>query len=157
MVDDNPEAGHLISQLLRRRDYEVASITDHATTVGTLSVQDEPIAGVVAAFSLTGTTAGLRLVDALRNHPLESVNQVRVLLISDQPRQQIFCLQAGADGILLRPFTGDDLCDATDAMVQRSEPDRIPYRRSMVELLKVDLARDGEHGEPVGAGAGAFS
>lgn len=136
IVDDLPEAGHLLGQLLRRVGYEVAEIGDHPTAINTLLDQPEPVAGVVASFTTAGTSAGLRLVDAFRNHHRQELNTVRVLLISDQPRQQIFCLQAGADAILLRPFSGDELVEATIAMITRPESERVPYRRAMVAQVK---------------------
>lgn len=136
VVDDLPEAGHLLGQLLRRQGYEVAEIGDHPTAINTLLEQPEPVAGVVASFTTAGTSAALRLVDAFRNHHRIELNSVRVLMISDQPRQQIFCLQAGADAILLRPFSGEEFVAATVAMITRPESERVPYRRAMVDHVK---------------------
>jgi len=140
VVDDHSDAGHLIGQLLRRANYEVAEIGDHHGAVSTLVALDEPVAGVLACFSTAGTGACLRLLDTLRNHHDPRLHDLRVLLISDQSRQQIFCLQAGADGILLRPFTDVELVDAVEEMVKRPEAERMDYRRAMVERIKADAS-----------------
>lgn len=142
VVDDHPEAGHLVSKLLRRANYEVAELADLPATTATLAELPDAIAGIVACFSTAGTGACLRLLDALRNHLDPRLNELRVLLISDQSRQQIFCLQAGADGILLRPFTDTELVVAVEEMVLRPEADRVGYRRRMVEQLKADASRE---------------
>ncbi len=136
VVDDHPDAGHLIAQLLRRDGFEVAEVGDHQAAIGAMVAQDDGVAGVVASFTTTGTSGGLRLIDALRNHPIERINRLRVLLISDQPRQQLFCLQAGADAILLRPFSAAELVATAEAMIARPDEEREAYRRSMVEEVK---------------------
>jgi len=111
-------------------------VGDHQAAVGAMVAHDDAVAGVVASFTTTGTSGGLRLIDALRNHPLERINQLRVLLISDQPRQQIFCLQAGADAILMRPFSDKELVATAEEMLARPDQDRESYRRSMVDEVK---------------------
>jgi DNA-binding response OmpR family regulator len=136
VVDDHAEAGHLIAQLLRRADFEVAELGDHQSTVSALVDHEGPVGGVIASFTTTGTSGGLRLIDALRNHHLDRINQLRVLLISDQPRQQLFCLQAGADAILMRPFSGVELVETVEAMVARPDSERLAYRRAMVDEVK---------------------
>jgi CheY-like chemotaxis protein len=142
VVDDLPEAGHLVSKLLRRANYEVAVLADLPATTATLAEFPDVVAGIVASFSTAGTGACLRLLDALRSHLDPRLHELRVLLISDQSRQQIFCLQAGADGILLRPFTDTELVVAVEEMVLRPESDRIAYRRRMVDQIKADASRE---------------
>ena len=142
VVDDHPEAGHLVSKLLRRANYEVAELTDLQATMAALTGLPDVVAGIVVSFSIAGTGACLRLLDALRNHLDPRINELRVLLISDQSRQQIFCLQAGADGILLRPFTDTELVIAVEEMVLRPESDRVGYRRRTVDQIKDDAPRE---------------
>jgi DNA-binding response OmpR family regulator len=136
VVDDLPEAGRLLGRILRRAGYQVAEISDPQLAVASLSQEEEPVDALVASFTTSGTRASLRLLDAIRNHTDPAVSELRVLLVSDQPRQQIFCLQAGADAILLRPYHADALLAALADMVGRSDADRVVYRRDAVEALK---------------------
>ncbi len=82
----------------------MAEVDDHHVAVNSILDEPEPIHAVVAGFSTAGTGASLRLLDAIRNHNDLRVNSTRFLLISDHPRKQIFCFQAGADAIMLRPL-----------------------------------------------------
>jgi len=148
VVDDHPDAGRLVGKLLRREGYEVAELSDHQLAVANLVNETEPVAAVVASFTTSGARASLRLLDAVRNHPEARINGLRVLLMSDQPRQQIFCLQAGADAILLRPYHSDQLLTSLADMIRRPEADRTTFRRARIEQLK------GEMSGPAAATAG---
>jgi DNA-binding response OmpR family regulator len=134
VVDDNVDAARLLGKLFRRAGYEAGESSDPQLTINALA--EQPVAAVVASYSTTGTGASLRLLDMIRNHGDSRVNNVRFLLISDHPRKRIFCYQAGADAILLRPFESADLLGQVAAMIERTEAERVPYRRQQVRLLK---------------------
>ncbi|MCC6226775.1 MAG: response regulator [Microthrixaceae bacterium] len=136
VVDDHPDAARLLAKLIRGEGYEVAEICDHHAAVTLLTAETHPVDAVVASFTTTGTRASLRLLDSLRTHPESTVNGLRVLLISDQPRQQIFSLQAGADAILARPYRSEELLEHLAAMLARPESERAPYRRERIDQLK---------------------
>lgn len=144
VVDDHPDAARLIGKLLRAAGCEVAETTDHQLAVTTLLDEPEPVDAVVASFTTSGTRASLRLLDTIRNHPEPRINGLRALLVSDQPRQQIFCLQAGADAVLLRPYHGDALVQSLREMLGRAERDRREYRRRAIEDLKRSLSEDSQ-------------
>jgi DNA-binding response OmpR family regulator len=138
VVDDHEDAGRLVGKLLRRSGYEVAELGDHQAAIAALVEEPEPIGAVVASFTTTGTAAAIRLLDAVRNHPDPKISGLRVLLVSEQPRQQIFCYQAGADAIVLRPFHASVLLAAMSEMLNRPEDERMSYRRQRVTELKAD-------------------
>jgi DNA-binding response OmpR family regulator len=138
IVDDHPDAARLLGKIYRRAGYEVAEVDDHHVALNTILDEPEPIHAVVAGFSTAGTGASLRLLDAIRNHNDQRVNSIRFLLISDHPRKQIFCFQAGADAILLRPLESSELLSLTAEMILRPEEERISYRRRQIQLLKRD-------------------
>ena len=125
-----------VGRILRRAGYQVAEISDPQLAVASLVEEAQPVDALVASFTTSGTRASLRLLDTIRNHPDATVHDLRVLLVSDQPRQQIFCLQAGADAILLRPYHADALLAAMSDMVGRADADRARYRRTAVDELK---------------------
>jgi DNA-binding response OmpR family regulator len=152
IVDDHPDAARLLGKIYRRAGYEVAEVDDHHVALNSIVDEPEPIHAVVAGFSTAGTGASLRLLDAIRNHHDQRVNTTRFLLISDHPRKQIFCFQAGADAIMLRPLESAELLDLTADMIVRPEEERIPYRRRKIQALKAerdispsDPALDGRH------------
>ena len=134
VVDDNVDAARLLGKLFRRAGYEVGESSDPQMTINALA--EQPVSALVASYSTTGTGASLRLLDMIRNHGDPRVNNSRFLLISDHPRKRIFCYQAGADAILLRPFESADLLGQVTAMIERTEDERVPYRRQQVRLLK---------------------
>jgi len=145
IVDDNADAAHVLAKILRAAGYEVAEVADQQTTVSMLTAAPGPIAGVVASFTTTGTSAGLRLLDAIRNHSEATVSSLRYLLVSDNPRQQLYGLQAGADAIIVRPYASVDLVEAVGEMVARDDEERVAYRRKLIGALKAEGA------EPVAA------
>jgi CheY-like chemotaxis protein len=150
VVDDHPDAGRLIGTLLRHAGYEVAELGDQQLAVATLVHESEPVGAVVASFTTSGTRASLRLLDSIRNHPEPQVNGLRVLLVSDQPRQQIFCLQAGADAVLLRPYHSEVLLAAVADMVARPDAERAAYRRAAVDELKRTMSHPLDPRAPTG-------
>jgi CheY-like chemotaxis protein len=147
VVDDHLEAGYLLSRLLRRGGYEVAELHDLDAVVETLTELDGSVAAIVATFTHAGTAASLHLLDALRNHVDPRLSSPRILLTADESRQQIFCLQAGADAVLLRPFTDVELTEAVDRMMARPERDRAAYRRIVIQRIKSE--NSSPLGEPV--------
>jgi CheY-like chemotaxis protein len=147
VVDDHLEAGYLLSRLLRRGGYEVAELHDHDAVVQTLAELEEGVAAIVATFTHAGTAASLHLLDVLRNHVDPRLSSPRILLTADESRQQIFCLQAGADAVLLRPFTDVELTEAVDRMMARPERDRAAYRRIVIQRIKSE--NSSPLGEPV--------
>ena len=144
VVDDNEDAGLLLSKLFRRDGYEVGVLADHQAAIEILSNEAHPIGAVVVSFTTLGTGACLRLLDMIRHNPDPKVNQLRVLLVSEQPRQQIFCLQAGADAIVLRPYRSDQILRVLRDMVDRPDGDRVAYRRAAIAELKDSMVRDTE-------------
>ena len=142
VVDDNPDAAHLLGKLLRRAGYEVAEIGEHAVAVATLMAEVQPVSGVVSAFSTSGSAASLKLLDAIRNNADPKVNQVRMMIISDQERQQIFAWQAGVDEIVMRPYHAEPMTEALNRMVQRPDNERVAYRREQVARVKATVAEN---------------
>lgn len=136
VVDDHPDAAHLIGKLIRAAGYEVAETTDPQVALATVLDAPAAVDAVIASFTTSGTHGALRFLDAVRHHQDAGVSGLRVLLVSDQPRQQIFCLQAGADAILLRPYRAAELSDALTHMLRRPEAAREDYRRRKVDELK---------------------
>ena len=59
VVDDHPDAGHLLGKLFRREGYEVAETHDHQVAISSLVNQEEPVGAIVASFTTKGTVTEL--------------------------------------------------------------------------------------------------
>jgi CheY-like chemotaxis protein len=140
VVDDHPEAARLLGRILRQAGFEVAELTNAAAVTDNLVDEPRPVGAVVASFTTSGTRASLRLLDSLRGHPDPRIAAQRVLLVSDHSRQQIFCFQAGADGILLRPYRADDLISELRSVLVRPEVDRALYRAGRIAELQATVS-----------------
>jgi DNA-binding response OmpR family regulator len=136
VVDDHPDAARLLGKLLRSSGYEVAEVADHQIALITLLNEPQPISAVVASFYASGTGACVKLLDAVRSHPEPRVNSVRMVLIIDTPRQQMFTWQAGVDDILLRPYEAAELRRVVDSTVRRPDNQRAAYRGERLDALR---------------------
>lgn len=139
IVDDNRDAGFLLGKVLRRAGFEVAEIGDHATAIATLMSETEPVNAVISSFSTAGSAASLKLLDAIRNHQDPAINQIRLMIVTDQPRQQIFAWQAGVDEIVMRPYHAEPMVEAVTAMVRRADVDRQAHRRERIARVKATM------------------
>jgi DNA-binding response OmpR family regulator len=135
VVDDHPEAARLLGRIVRLGGFEVAELTDPQVVIEALLDEPRPVGAVIASFTTSGTRACLRLLDSIRNHDDPRISELRVLLVSDHPRQQIFCFQAGADAILLRPYRAAELTSELAAMMARPDRDRDAYRLAQIDEL----------------------
>ena len=122
-----------MAKIFRQAGHDVGESDDPQQTLAALV--ESPVDAVISSYSTTGTGASLRLLDMIRTHSDNSVNGVPFLLISDHPRKRIFCYQAGADAILMRPFDSQDLLDSVTEMISRSREERIDFRRRQVKML----------------------
>ena len=140
VVDDHPEAARLLGRILRRAGFEVAELTDPQVVIDALLDEPRPVGAVVASFTASGTRACLRLLDNIRNHDDPRISDLRVLLVSDQPRQQIFCFQAGADAILMRPYRAAALSAELRTLMDRPDRDRAAFRSAQIEALTASIS-----------------
>ena len=118
VVDDNSDAATLVARILRRAGFEVAEAHDYHVAIATMANEPD-LAAVLSAFSIAGSGAALKLLDAVRNHSLAEVRDLPVIVISDHPRQSLFAWQAGADEMLVRPVDIDVLTEAVNDVLRR--------------------------------------
>ncbi len=139
VVDDNPDAARLLGKICRRAGYEVAEVGDHQVALVTLVNEPAPISAVIASFSATGTTAALKLLDAIRHTPEPKVHTQKVVLLIDTAKQQLFSWQSGADEVMLRPFFAEELLDGLAAAIDRPDAERGSYRRQRIEQIRESM------------------
>lgn len=141
IVDDDPDAARLYGKLLRREGFEVAEVGDHQVALIALANEPEPISVLLASFSIAGTSACLKLLDSVRNHPQTAVMSTRVVLIIDTPKQQLFTWQSGVDDVLLRPFNASEMVELVIAAALRPDGDRPLYRRQNIDAIRDSAER----------------
>ena len=141
VVDDNPDVACLLSKLFRRAGYQVAEVGDHQVAMVTLINEPEPITAIVVSYSNAGAGACLKMLDAVRNNPDPRISTMRVILIIDSPRQQMFSWQSGADDILLRPYHATQMLQAVKFAIERNDAERSAYRRQRIEGIKTATIR----------------
>ena len=142
VVDDNPDAATLVGRILRRAEFEVAEAGEYNLAIATIA--NEPgLSVVLAAFSIAGSGASLKLLDAIRNNKNPDLRDLRVVMITDHPRQLLFAWQAGVDDVLVRPVHADDLCQVVAEVVGRDDVARDAYRQQQAAMLSAPNGRAG--------------
>ena len=135
----------------------MAEVGDHQVAVMTLIGETEPVAGVVISFSMGGAAACLKLLDAIRNNPDPRIATVRAVLVLDNPRQQMFSWQSGADEIVFRPCHVDELVAAVGGVLARRDSERSDHRRAQIERIKSETVRGPAAGPTAVSSVGSFS
>lgn len=134
VVDDNADGSRLVCRILRRANFDVAEVGEYQLALATLA-QNRPLSALVVGFSIAGSGASLKLLDAVRSHPNPEVRNLRVVFITDHPRQLLFAWQAGVDDTLVRPFHEAELRHAVNGVVGRAEEQRDAYRAAQIRRL----------------------
>ena len=81
--------------------------------------------------------------DAIRNNKNPDLRDLRVVMITDHPRQLLFAWQAGVDDVLVRPVHADDLCQVVAEVVGRDESARVAHRQQQAAMLSAPNGRAG--------------
>lgn len=143
VVEDDADVARLLGKLFRRAGYEVAEVGDHQVAMVTLANEPEPIDAVVASFSGGGSASCLKLLDSIRNSHNPVICKTRVVMVIDNPRQQMFSWQSGADDILTRPYQAVQLVQSVELALKRQDQERGEYRRERIDAVKNSVVRDG--------------
>jgi CheY-like chemotaxis protein len=115
LIEDDPTMVSLLTTLLDLEGFMVNTPTDHQME-GLLSAitTEHPQVALVDVNLRTGS--GLELVREIRHDP--DIKDIRILMSSGMNLKQE-CLQAGADGFILKPFMPDELIQLIHNTVQQ--------------------------------------
>ena len=115
VIDDNAVAREVMSDMLESSGYEVVSASS-ATEALTLSVDDR--IGLVLTDIVMPDMSGLELLDAIRLH---RPNLPIVLVTGANTRDNLTeALRRGADGLVAKPFTREELDEALAKALDRA-------------------------------------
>jgi CheY-like chemotaxis protein len=115
LIEDDPTMVSLLTTLLDMEGFTVRAPTDHQLK-GILSaiVDEQPQIALVDVNLSVGS--GLDLVKEIRQDP--QIKDIRILMSSGLNLKQE-CIQAGADGFILKPFMPDELISMIHRAVQQ--------------------------------------
>lgn len=107
LIEDDPTMVSLLTTLLNLEGFMVQAPTDHQME-GLMSaiIDERPQIALVDVNLRAGS--GLDLVREIRHEP--DMKDIRILMSSGLNLQQE-CLQAGADGFIMKPFMPDELIE----------------------------------------------
>ena len=127
VVNDEDGASELLSRLLSRAGYGVATAASHDAAL--VSMGSDPPQCILLDLATGGIGQNLKLLDAIRTHIDDRVANARVVLVTHQTNNRMFSWQAGIDAFLLRPFHGDELLHEVAEVLARPEDERERHRR----------------------------
>lgn len=153
LVEDHEQAARLLNRLLLAEGFAVAEVDDHASAVAAIEDPASDIAAVVISYSIAGTSACLKLLDAIRHAPEPRVAMQVAVVVLDSHRQHMFTWQSAADDVLVRPYAAEGLVDAVRGAVERPNDERAKYRARQLERVQSDIDRDQIASEFAGFGA----
>lgn len=115
LIEDDPTMVSLLSTLLDLEGFMVQAPANHQFE-GLLNaiINEHPQVALVDVNLRTGS--GLDLVREIRNEP--EIKDIRILMSSGLNLKQE-CIQAGADGFILKPFMPDELIKLIHRTVQQ--------------------------------------
>jgi CheY-like chemotaxis protein len=105
LVEDDPTMRSLLKTLLELEKFQVIAQSDlQENNILTLVLEEQPDV-LIMDVNLRNTN-GINVLQQLRS--AESTPTIKVLMVSGQDLQQE-CLNAGANGFLLKPYMPSDL------------------------------------------------
>lgn len=129
LVCDDPDAGELLTRLLRQTEHDVDRVE---TAEGAMrNLLAAPRWAMVLA--LSGAGANRRLLEKVRDHPKASVAQVAAVVLADDLADGAKAWGAGADGFLARPFHAAHLLEEVRAAAERPLDDRAAHRQARLD------------------------
>jgi DNA-binding response OmpR family regulator len=129
VVNDDADAGELIARLCETLGLDVVRSTDAADALSDLRADAYGL--VVIDLLLAGVTAGLRLLDEVRDLDGPSAG-AGVVVIAATDTNRLFAFQSGADGFIVRPFHAEELLECMTDVLSRSHEERVEHRRGQL-------------------------
>ncbi len=114
LIEDDPTMVSLLTTLLNLEGITVRVPSNHQLGSMLDAIQTERPQIALVDVNLSGGN-GLDLVRQIRQQP--EINEIRILMSSGMDLKRE-CMQAGADGFILKPFMPDELIELIHQTVQ---------------------------------------
>lgn len=126
VVNDDHDSCELIARLVESAGWRAQRCFDPDDAIKTL---DRPMANFTAVVIdlSTGLTGGVVVLDAARNQD-QPRGAVPVILLSSRLEDDAIAWQAGADGVMIRPFHANEFLDELRATLARTPDERTALR-----------------------------
>ncbi|WP_334142703.1 response regulator [Rhabdothermincola sp.] len=126
VVDDDPDACELVARIIESAGWGAARAHSAEEAMSALVGGQPPFTALVLDFVGAGTDAALGVLEEVRRRPEVADVAVVVVAASRYDRDRVW--QAGADGLLVRPFHADDLVNELYAVFTRTPDERAAFR-----------------------------
>lgn len=126
VVDDDPDACELVARIVEAAGWAAARAHSGEDAISALVGGQPPFTAVVLDFVGAGTEASLQVLEEVRRRP--ELAEVAVVVIAGSRYDREVVWQAGADGVLVRPFHADDLLNELYAVFTRTPEERAAFR-----------------------------
>jgi DNA-binding response OmpR family regulator len=126
VVNDDHDSCELIARLIESDGWRAQRCYVPDDAIKSL---DRPLANFTAVIVdlSDGLTGGVPVLDAARRQPPPR-GAVPVLLLSSRADDETVAWDAGADGVLIRPFHANDFLDGLRSVLARTPDERAQFR-----------------------------
>jgi DNA-binding response OmpR family regulator len=126
VVNDDHDSCELIARLIESDGWRAQRCYEPDDAMKSL---DRPLANYTAVVVdlSTGLSGGVGVLDAARRQPSPR-DSVPVLLLSARADDDTVAWDAGADGVMIRPFHANDFLDGLRSVLARTPDERAAFR-----------------------------
>lgn len=126
VVNDDHDSCELIARLIESAGWRAQRCFDPDDAAKSL---DRPMANFTAVVVdlSSGLNGGIEVLDAARRQP-SPIGSVPVVLLSSRAEDDAVAWQAGADGVMIRPFHANEFLDELRSILARTPDERTALR-----------------------------
>ncbi len=115
VIDDDPDIGLMIKSLMEYKGYAVSVLESSAQANKIL--KNNSIDLVILDMLLSGEN-GIDVIAGFKND--NTIAHIPVMMMSAHPDAKRFCLQAGADDYISKPFEMQDIISKSSNLINRN-------------------------------------
>ena len=132
VVNDDHDSCELIARLVESAGWKAQRCFDPDDAAKSLDRAMANFTAVVIDLS-TGLTGGIEVLDAARRQPSPR-GSVPVMLLSSRLEETRVAWEAGADGVMIRPFHANEFLDELRSMLARTPDERTALRATKTRV-----------------------
>jgi DNA-binding response OmpR family regulator len=132
VVNDDHDSCELIARLVESAGWKAQRCYDPDDAAKELDRASADFTAVVVDLS-TGLVGGIDVLDAARRQPSPR-SMVPVMLLSSRAEDDTVAWQAGADGVMIRPFHANELLDELRSILSRTPDERSALRATKTRV-----------------------
>jgi DNA-binding response OmpR family regulator len=126
VVNDDQDSCELIARLIEHEGWPVQRCYVADEAIKAIDAPRSDFTAIVVDLS-DGLSGGVNVLDAVRRQATPR-DSVPVMLLSSRADDETIAWDAGADGVLIRPFHGNDFLDGLRSVLARTPDERAAFR-----------------------------